>query len=196
MIDYETLEKNLNKRGFSCRYFPTGQDAAAYLNKSIDGVSVGIGGSATVQELNLYPQLAAHNTVHWHWENGSIAQAATADVYLTSANALALTGELINIDGNSNRVSASVYGHKKVYFIVGENKIAPDFDSALFRARNVAAPKRAQSLNRKTPCAAKADRCYDCQSEERVCRSLMVHWCKPGGVEEMEVIVIGQSLGM
>lgn len=195
MANIEALRQNLAQKGFQSTYFSTIQEAADYLDSQIDGVSVGIGGSMTVKEMGLYPRLSAHNRVYWHWEGGSLTDAMTTDVYLTSANALAETGEIINIDGNCNRISASVFGHKKVYFIVGINKLAPDFDQALWRARNVAAPKRAQSMNRKTPCAVKADKCYNCKSPDRICRGLFVLWCKSNGVQEMEVVLIGQELG-
>ena len=117
-------------------------------------------------------------------------------MYITSADALAETGEIVNIDGNGNRVSSTLYGHQKVYFLVGVNKVAPDFEAALWRARNVAAPKRAQSMGCRTPCAAKADRCYDCKSPERICRGLAVLWARPNATEEMEVVLIGEALGM
>ena len=196
MADWETLKQNLEARGIQCRYFDTGAEAADYLDREIDGTSVGIGGSQTVKELGLYAKLSAHNQVVWHWEGGSLADAAQTEVYLTSANALAETGEIINIDGNCNRIASSVFGHRRVYFLVGINKLEPDYDRALWRARNVAAPKRAQSLGRKTPCAVKADRCYDCKSPERVCRGLMVIWCRPSMIEHMEVILIQEELGM
>lgn len=195
MANIQALRENLKQKGFSSSYFSTAQEAADYLDRQIDGASVGIGGSMTVKALDLYPRLSAHNRVVWHWEGGALADAMTTDVYLTSANAVAESGEIINIDGNCNRISASVFGHKKVYFIVGVNKIAPDFDKAMWRARNVAAPKRAQSMNRKTPCALKADKCYDCRSPERICRGLMVLWCKSNGIEEMEVVIVDQELG-
>ena len=105
----------------------------------------------TVKEMGLYPRLAAHNQVVWHWEGGALRDAVLTDVYITSANALAETGEIVNIDGNGNRVSSTLYGHQKVYFLVGVNKVAPDFEAALWRARNVAAPKRAQSMGCRTP---------------------------------------------
>ncbi len=85
-------------------------------------------------------------------------------MYITSVNGMAETGELINIDGNGNRVASSLYGHKKVWFIVGRNKLAPTYEEALWRTRNIAAPKNAQRLGRKTPCAVHGDRCYDCKS--------------------------------
>ena len=102
----------------------------------------------------------------------------------------------VNIDGNCNRVAASMFGPKRVYYVVGINKIAPDFEKALWRARNVAAPKNAQRLGKKTPCAVKADRCYDCKSPERICRGLSVLWRKPTGFEQAEVVLIGEELGM
>ena len=196
MADLEKLRANLEARGFRTAYFPTADEAAAYLDGQIDGKTVGIGGSMTVKEMGLYPRLAAHNQVVWHWEGGALRDAVLTDVYITSANALAETGEIVNIDGNGNRVSSTLYGHQKVYFLVGVNKIAPDFEAALWRARNVAAPKRAQSMGRRTPCAAKADRCYDCKSPERICRGLAVLWARPNATEEMEVVLIGDALGM
>lgn len=196
MADWETLKQNLEARGIQCRYFDTGAEAADYLDREIDGTSVGIGGSQTVKELGLYAKLSAHNQVVWHWEGGSLADAAQTEVYLSSANALAETGEIINIDGNCNRVASTLYGHKRVYFVIGMNKVEPNFEKALWRARNVAAPKRAQSLGKKTPCAVKADRCYDCRSPERVCRGLVVLWGKPNAAERMEVVLVGESLGM
>lgn len=127
---------------------------------------------------------------------GGLEDAAGTEVYLTSANGVAETGELVNIDGTCNRIASSVYGHKRVYLVVGVNKIEPDYDRALWRARNVAAPKNAQRLGRKTPCAVKADRCYDCKSPERICRGLSVIWGRPTPVETMEVVLIGEELGM
>ena len=87
-----------------------------------------------------------------------------------------------------------LYGHKKVWIIVGRNKIAPTYDEALWRARNIAAPKNAQRLHRKTPCAVKADHCYDCKSPERVCRALAVLWEPMMGCD-MEVVLVGEELG-
>lgn len=78
-------------------------------------------------------------------------QAISAKVYTTSANGLAETGEIINIDGVGNRASATLYGHEKVYFIIGRNKLAPTYDEALWRARNIAAPKNAQRKNPERP---------------------------------------------
>ena len=91
-------------------------------------------------------------------------------------------------------MASGLFGHEKVYFIVGRNKVAPDYDAALWRARNIAAPKNAQRLGRNTPCAAKGDRCYDCKSPERICRALVVYWEKPGSMD-MEVVLVDEDLG-
>ena len=125
----------------------------------------------------------------------AMAKAMTTDVYLLSANAIAeSTGEILSIDGTGNRVSSSLFGHRKVYFVAGKNKVSPDFDSALWRLRNVVAPHNAQRLGRKTPCAAKADKCYNCNSPERICRGLVVHYRKMGSMD-MEVVLIDEELG-
>ena len=196
MADMERVRKNLAERGFQTSCFATAKEAADYLDAQIDGATVGIGGSMTIQAMGLSERLSKHNEVIWHWEGGELRRAMLADVYLTSVNGLAETGEIVNIDGNCNRVAASMFGPKRVYYVVGINKIAPDFEKALWRARNVAAPKNAQRLGKKTPCAVKADRCYDCKSPERICRGLSVLWRKPTGFEQAEVVLIEEELGM
>lgn len=197
MADFTKVEQALRQRGYTVHVFETGAEAADYLNGAIDGVSVGIGGSVTVQQLGLYDRLAQHNQVYWHWQGGpeQRAKAAEADVYLTSANGLAQTGEILNIDGAGNRVASTLYGHKKVYFVIGANKLAPTRDEALWRARNIAAPRNAQRLGKKTPCAVKGDKCYDCKSPDRICRGLVELWGPMMGMET-EVILIGEDLGM
>ena len=196
MADMERVRKNLEEQGFQTSCFATAKEAADYLDAQIDGATVGIGGSMTFQAMGLSERLSKHNDVIWHWEGGELRRAMLADVYLTSVNGLAETGEIVNIDGNCNRVAASMFGPKRVYYVVGINKIAPDFEKALWRARNVAAPKNAQRLGKKTPCAVKADRCYDCKSPERICRGLSVLWRKPTGFEQAEVVLIEEELGM
>ena len=155
-----SLARALTARGFKVSSFETAKEAAEYLNTQIDGATVGFGGSITLEELGLYALLSGHNTVFSHWhlpEGGDVAtlraQAATSEHYLLSANGIAETGEIINIDGAGNRVASAIYGHKKVWIVVGKNKLAPTYDEALWRARNIAAPKNAQRLHAKTPCA-------------------------------------------
>ena len=194
---FDTVKQNLEARGFSVRTFATAAEAAAYLNEAIDGKTVGFGGSVTLKDMGLYELLGSHNEVHWHWVNGPEERKAAmrTQVYLSSANGLAETGEIINIDGGGNRVASTLYGHEKVYLVIGRNKLAPTYDEALWRARNITGPKNAQRLGRKTPCAVKGDRCYDCKSPERICRGLVVLWAPMLGMET-EVILVDEDLGM
>ena len=194
MVNMEKLCARLEGRGYSVRRFADARAAADYLDSQIDGTNVAFGGSMTVQEMGLYPRLAAHNNALWHWDQAGLEQAASTDVYICSVNGLAETGELINIDGTGNRAASTLFGHKKVYFVVGRNKLAPTYEEALWRARNISAPKNAQRLQRKTPCAAKGDKCYDCKSPERICRGLVVLWEAIGSME-MEVVLVDEALG-
>lgn len=200
-MDFTAVEQNLKARGFAVSTFADAASAADYLNAQIDGSSAAFGGSVTLEQLSLYDRLSTHNAVysHWHAPEGLSAdelreKAQTSDHYLLSANGLAETGEIINIDGTGNRVAASLYGHKKVWFIVGCNKLAPTYEEALWRARNIAAPKNAQRLGVKTPCAAKGDHCYDCRSPQRICRGLVVLWEAMKSCET-EVVLINEDLG-
>lgn len=188
--------EGLKRNGFASRVFRSGEEAAAYLNKVIDGTTVGIGGSMTVKELRLYDSLSKHNEVYWHWVNGKeeVAKAAEAKIYIASANGVSETGEIVNIDGRGNRTAAILCGHEKVYLVVGRNKIAPTFDEAVWRARNIAAPKNAQRIGSRTPCAVKGDRCYDCKSPDRICRSMVVLW-RPMLGAEVEILLVDEELG-
>ena len=195
MADWNKLCATLESRGYRVRRFATAREAADYLDAQIDGKTVAFGGSVTLKEMGLYSRLSAHNQVVWHWEGGQKEAAVFTDVYISSVNALAETGELVNIDGAGNRVASTVYGHQAVYFVVGSNKIVPDYDSALWRARNIAAPKNAQRMGLKTPCAVRGDRCYDCKSPDRICQVLTVLWGKPMTLPLMEVILVDEALG-
>ena len=197
-MDFTKVSENLKARGYAVQCFATAQEAADYLNGAIDGVSVAFGGSVTLDQMGLFERLSSHNHAMWHWREGTAEdprkEGLTADVYVTSVNGMDEDGDLINIDGAGNRVAASLFGHKKVYFVVGRDKLAPTYDEALWRARNIAAPKNAQRLQRKTPCAVKGDKCYDCKSPERICRGLVVLW-KPMMGMEAEVVLVDEDLG-
>lgn len=199
-MDFTQLKRNLENNGFTVSVFKNAADAAEYLNKNIDGKTVGMGGSMTLDKMGVYEKLLSHNTVYWHQKPSNISPneikkaASFADVYLSSVNAIAKTGELINIDGAGNRVAATYYGHEKVYLVAGKNKIADDYESAVYRARNVASPLNAKRLNRKTPCAVNADKCYNCNSPERICCGLSVFLKAPLACE-YEVVLIDENLG-
>ncbi len=199
--DFTKLKNNLENKGYAVSVFETKEDASAYLETQIIGKTVGFGGSVTLREMNLFEKLSAHNTVYWHDEKPAtmtVAEARTAaaraEIYISSVNGISEQGEIVNIDNTGNRVAAISYGPDKVFLVLGFNKIAPDCASALDRARNIAAPLNAKRLNRKTPCAVTADKCYDCKSPDRICRNLSVLWSKPTGAA-YEVILIGEHLG-
>ena len=164
--DFSILQKNLIALGYTVTCFDTAAEAARYLDTQIHHQTVGFAGSMTLEKMGLYECLSAHNEVHWHQRipEGKTSkevrvQANAASIYITSVNGIAESGEIVNIDANCNRVASIFYGHEKVYFVIGENKIEKDYDSALYRARNIAAPQNARRLGVKTPCAIKADRC-------------------------------------
>lgn len=202
-MDLKTLQQNLERRGFVVHYFATRQEAADYVVALCQGKTVGFGGSVTLQELGVYERLAEVATPYSHWaltdpdeRQATLDRAAKAQVFLTSVNGIAETGELINIDGTGNRVASTLYGHEVVCFVAGVNKVAPTFDEALWRARNVAAPLNARRLGKKTPCAVGEEvRCFDCKSPERICNGLTVHWRRMGGVGRTEVVLVGEELG-
>ena len=198
MTDFTKVQKNLEARGYTVKAFATSAEAADYLDGAIDGKTVGFGGSATLDVLGIYDRLESHNTVIWHWKQEADAARKAAmqtQVYLTSANALAETGEIVNIDGTGNRVSATLFGHEKVIFVIGRNKLTATYEAAVDRARNVAAPQRARQLGKKTPCAVKADRCYDCRSPERICRGMVTLWGPMLGMAG-EILLVDEDLGL
>ena len=202
-MNFDTVKNNLEKRGFSVSVFETGKEARDYLTREIKGKSIGFGGSMTIKEIGLFDTLSEHNEVWWHGKGVQLKEygaaeimknAMTADIYISSVNALSEQGEIINIDGRCNRISATLFGHEKVYFLVGKNKIAETFEKAFWRARNIAAPKNAQRLGMNTPCAKKGDKCYDCSSPDRICRGFLTITMPPMGLET-EVVLIDEELG-
>lgn len=203
MMDFTKVAARLTELGYEVVCFDTKEQAAAFLDSRIDGKTVGFGGSQTLEDMGLYELLATHNDVRWHWripegktDHDARLAAREAQVYLSSVNGMAETGEIINIDGNGNRVADIQYGHEHVYLVAGENKLAPDYDAALWRARNIAAPLNAQRLGCKTPCAVKGDKCFNCSSPTRICRGLSVLWEKPSASgAPYTVVLIHEKLG-
>lgn len=181
--------------------FENSADATAYLDGQIDGKSIGIGGSKTVEQMGLLAALEKHNRVMYRFVTYKspeevMKEALTSDVFITSANGVAETGEIVNIDGNCNRIAAEFYGHERVYIVIGKNKIEPTFEKAVWRARNVAAPKNAMRFGKNTPCVKSGGvKCYDCSSPDRICRGLAVLWRKPSNSAKYEVVIINEDLG-
>ncbi|MPM25798.1 hypothetical protein SDC9_72298 [bioreactor metagenome] len=200
-MELQKIIEALKGKGYEVSYFETAKEAAEYLNEKVDHKTVGFGDSVTLSSMALYESLSLHNHVidpkHCapgmdFWSTAKLC--LTTDVFFTSVNALAQTGEMVNIDGTGNRVAGSLFGHEKVYFVVGTNKVADTLDEAVWRARNVAAPLNAARHEFKTPCAVKQDHCYDCHSSDRICCGQMIYYQKMRFIE-MEVVLIGEPLG-
>jgi hypothetical protein len=192
----------LKKNRYEVSYFDDKEGAADYLDGSIDGKTVGFGDSCTLLALGIYEKLCRHNETYspMHVTGGKsffdvAALCLNTQVFLTSVNAVAETGELVNIDGAGNRVAGSLFGHEKVYFVIGRNKIEPTLEKAIWRARNIAAPQNAKRHGFKTPCAVKGDRCYECASPQRICNAMIIHYKKMRHID-MEVVLIGEDLGL
>ncbi|MBP1556636.1 MAG: lactate utilization protein [Oscillospiraceae bacterium] len=195
-MDTNKLLKNLTDHGYSAKYFDTAAEAAAYLAASVKGEKVAFGGSMTAQDMGLYDLLGKENEVFWHWKNPADKDRFNEfTTYITSANAIAETGEMVNIDGAGNRVASTLYGPKKVYFICGTNKITPDLTSAIERARTIAAPLNAKRLNRKTPCAV-TGKCADCNCPDRICSAMVIYMRPMMAASLTEVIIVGEDMGM
>ena len=199
-MDFTKLQTTLESQGYGVSCFDTAADAANYLSENIHGKTVGFGGSVTLESMGLYDKLALNNEVFYHGRlpGGKTRldvcrEARDAQIYLSSVNALAKTGEIVNIDGNGNRIASILFGHEKVYLVIGENKIADDLHSAIWRAKNIAAPKNAKRVKAKTPCAATAD-CSDCDSNNRICRAMMILYAPPLH-SNFEIILIHEELG-
>ena len=192
------LEKRLNKNNFNVKIFDNTAEAKKELLSEIKiEDSVGIGGSITIENLNIYEELKERgNNVFWHWKKdveNPIKKARDADIYLTSTNALTMDGKFVNMDGNGNRVSSMFYGHSDVFIIVGKNKICDDYKAARNRIDNIAAPKNAKRLNLNTPCVH-TGKCIDCDSEDRICKiETIIH--KNPGQTNIHIYLINEGLG-
>ena len=189
----------------------TAEEAAAYLSQEIHGKTVGMGDSMTLENMKMYERLSENNEVYdvQHIENKDYTskermeqflsmarKCLMTDVFLTSANAASETGELVNIDGTGNRISGSLFGHRKVYFVIGVNKICPTLDNAIFRARNVAAPKNVERHHYKNGCSFfNYKKCCDCSAPDRICNALVIYYKKMRNMD-MEVVIINEELGL
>lgn len=189
----DNILKNFKKNGFIANYFESSAQAVDYLKKEINNSVVTFGGSMTCVELNLHDIMRENNKVFYHGDDGVLNQ--TPDVYIASANALTTDGRIINIDGRGNRVSATIFGPKKVYLICGTNKLEDSLEKAMFRAKQISAPLNSRRLKRKTPCVSSELRCYNCNSPERICMSTVIMDKKSGGISHFEIILINEKLG-
>lgn len=199
----EKLVKNLKRRNMEAHYCPTAQEAVAKVMELIaDGSSVTWGGSMTVRDMGI-PQalkdrgnlkVLDRDVVESPEEKQQMyLRAFTADVYLSSANAISEDGVIVNIDGNGNRVAAITWGPKKVIFIIGLNKVAQDVKAAVARARSIASPINAQRFDINTPCQVDGV-CHNCNSPESICS--YIHLLRNSRTAGRHVVVlVGENLG-
>ena len=194
--------KQLNRRNMAACYCPTAAEAVRKVSEMIaDGSSVTWGGSMTIRNMGLPQALHDRGTldvldrdlVEDRVEVIRIYERAfTADVYLSSANAISEDGVIVNIDGNGNRVAAITWGPKKVIFVIGLNKVAQTVEAALARARSTASPINAARFDIKTPCQVDGV-CHNCNSPESICNH--VHFLRNSPRGRHSIVLVGEDLG-
>ncbi|MBR3247041.1 MAG: lactate utilization protein [Clostridiales bacterium] len=191
--------KGLNSRNMSGYYASSAEEARKIALELIpEGSTVTMGGGMSVHEIGLVEALKAGNYEFLDRDAAEDKRAAMlaaydADFFLSSCNAITEDGILVNIDGNSNRVSAIAQGPKKVLFIVGMNKVCDDVDGAIKRARNVAAPINAQRFGLDTPCS-KTGSCMNCKSPDTICCQFLITRFSRHA-DRIHVILVNDSLG-
>ena len=194
--------KALEKRHFEAYYVSTAAEAVEKVVELIPKEhTVSWGGTATVDALGIKQRLAQEGIALIDRDTAQTPQerqemlkkALTCGTFLMSSNAISADGQLVNIDGNANRVAALCYGPESVLVIAGMNKVMADLDSAIARARQVAAPANAQRFDIKTPCAVTGS-CGDCTSSDCICCQMVItRACRPAG--RIKVILVGEDLG-
>jgi hypothetical protein len=198
----KTVEK-LVAHEFGAIYAKTKEEAVEEILKRIAlGQKIGVGGSVTIRGLGILEKLGSQGyAIYDHWKPGLSTENTleirksqmTSDLFLTSANAITLNGELVNIDGIGNRVNSMIFGPGKVILVAGYNKVVDDVQEGIKRIKNVAAPLNARRLNIDVPCA-KVGKCVDCNSPNRICRVIVIHERKPSWTDIL-VILVGEELG-
>ena len=194
----KTVIKGLKSRNMSGYYAADKEEALKLALELIpEGSTISMGGCASAQEVGLIKALKEGNYNYIDRAKlsprESLMAAYDSDIFLSSANAITSDGIMVNIDGNSNRVSCIAQGPRKVVFIVGMNKVCPDLDDAMKRARNVAAPANAQRVDVKTPCK-ETGKCFDCKSPDTICcQFLITRYSRHE--DRIHVILVNDNLG-
>ena len=198
----ERLIKNLKRRNMEAFYCATPEEAVKKVSELIaDGSSVTWGGSMTIRDMGIPQALRNRGTLEVldrdlvtdREEVVKIYERAfSADVYLSSANAISEDGIIVNIDGNGNRVAAITWGPKKVIFVIGMNKVAQTVEAALQRARSTASPINAARFDIKTPCQTDGV-CHNCNSSESICN--YVHFLRNSPRGKHLVVLVGEDFG-
>ena len=192
--------KGLASRNMTGHYAASKDEALEIALSLIDdGSTVTMGGCQSAIEIGLVGALKDCEN-YTFLDRGTyedprqaLLDAYDADVFLASANAMTADGVIVNIDGNANRVSCIAQGPRKVLFIVGMNKVCGDFDGALKRAREVAAPANAQRFGLSTPCS-KTGSCANCKSPDTICCQFLVTRYSRHA-DRIHVVLVNDSLG-
>ncbi|UFS72392.1 lactate utilization protein [Geomonas sp. RF6] len=195
----------LTKNGFTAVYCRSSEEAFHYIVNEAEGAhSVGFGGSLSIADLKLTDKLKSMGKeILNHGAPGLTPEERleityrepSCDLFLTSTNALTLSGTLVNIDGHGNRAAAMFFGPKKVIIVAGRNKlVAGGTDEALKRIREYAAPANAKRLQLATPCAVTGF-CSDCDSPQRICRVTTIIDRKPRAAD-IRVLVVNEDMGL
>lgn len=193
----------LKKNNFKAEYAGTKEEARNKVLELVESsTSIGIGGSMTTIELGLVEEFAKSGKVILdHAAAGLSAEEKleirrkqlTCDCFISSTNAVTLDGKLVNVDGTGNRVSAMIFGPKKVVIVAGINKIASDLDAALERLEMYAAPMNNKRLNIPNPCTATGI-CMNCSGSTRICNVTTIIRKKPSQTD-INIIIVGEELG-
>lgn len=184
----DQLVAALKARGFEVAKVATkAQACALVMAEAKDAASVGWGGSETIKEIGAREKLlASGKEIRDHQ--------LVCDLFLLSANAVTGDGRIVNIDGNGNRVAASIHGPKRVVYVIGRNKlVAGGLDEAIARIKTKACPPNAKRLGKKTPCALTGS-CTDCDSPDRICKVTAIFDRKPTGISA-KAILVDEDLG-
>lgn len=198
----QLLVKNLKSRHFDACYCA---DKISALEKALEwipeGSTVGWGGTMTAQQIGLldavrqgkYNCIDRNSCKTPEEKKQAELDCFACDTFITSANAVSIDGQMVNIDGIGNRLAAIVYGPKNVLVVVGMNKVEDTLDAAVNRARTIAAPQNQQRFDNCTPCTV-TGMCADCKSQDSICNQILVtRLCKPAG--RIRFIVVGEDLG-
>jgi L-lactate utilization protein LutB len=194
----------LKKNNFEALFVRDSKAAFEEVMKRIpDGATVGIGGSVTLTQLGLQEALTKRG-IHliWPFQQAKneeerlrlIQKSFSADIFLSSTNAITEDGKLFNVDASGNRVGAMLIGPKTTIILAGVNKIVKDLQAAEKRVKEWVAPQNVKRLNRKTPCA-ETGVCADCSSPDRICNIYVTLAKKPARIE-MVIILVGEKLGI
>lgn len=196
----DELKRNCEINRFGFDYVETIEEGCQLVNQMIhEGDVVSHGGSVTLNECGIIDLLKSRKDITYlDRENCEDVQKLyrecfSADVYLTSSNAITKKGELYNVDGNGNRVAAMLFGPKKVIVIIGVNKIVENIDEAVKRVEEVAAVKNNIRLNKKNPCV-QAGHCVHCNSPVKICREYTL--ITSSAIEKrIHIICVNRNLG-